>query len=231
MKRLWRKTLDLFNTEETVVVLDVETTGMDPEQGDRVIEVGAVMLRGSTVVDRFQSLINPGFLVTREIESITGITNTLLSEAPAAAEVMENFAKFIASYPLVAHNASFDQKFLAAELAYLGKRRPLNFGCTLLIARRIYPEALNYRLETLVRHKNLTISGQFHRALADAEMAASLWLKEIEDLKSEYGFETISFDLLKDLGRISKDRVPDYLRKAADELRHHQIDTTGNLFG
>lgn len=223
--------MDLFNSEETVVVLDFETTGMDPEQGDRVIEVGAVLLHGGTTVDRFQSLINPGFLVTREIESITGITNRMLREASTAADVMERFAKFIGSCPLVAHNASFDQKFLVSELAHIGKRRPLNFGCTLLIARRIYPEALNYKLETLIRHKNLNVSGQFHRALADAEMAASLWLKEIDDIKADYGFEEISFDLLRDLGKISKDRVPDYLRKAAKEHRHHQIDTTGNLFG
>jgi len=223
--------LNLFKSEETVVVLDFETTGMDPEQGDRVIEVGAILLRGEAIADRFQSLINPGFLVTREIESITGITNAMLGKAPSATEVMENFAKFIGSYPLVAHNASFDQKFLVSELAHIGKRRLLNFGCTLLIARRIYPEALNYKLETLIRHKNLSVSGQFHRALADAEMAASLWLKEIDDLKADYGFEEISFDLLKDLGKISKDRVPDYLQKMAKELRHHQIDTTGNLFG
>jgi len=220
-----------FNSDETVVVLDFETTGMDPEQGDRAIEVGAVLLHGETIADRFQSLINPGFLVTREIESITGITNNMLKDAPLASEVMENFVEFIGTYPLVAHNASFDQKFLTSELAHIGKHRPLNFGCTLLIARRIYPEALNYKLETLIRHKNLNVSGQFHRALADAEMAASLWLKEIDDLKTDYGFETISFDLLKDLSKISKNRVSDYLRKAEKELRHHQIDTTGNLFG
>ena len=220
-----------FNSKETVIVLDFETTGMDPEQGDRVIEVGAILLRGEVITDRFQSLINPGFLVTREIESMTGITNAMLQNAPSAPEVIEGFAKFIGSYPLVAHNASFDQKFLTSELAHIGKRRPLNFGCTLLIARRIYPEAVNYKLETLIRHKNLNVSGQFHRALADAEKAASLWLKEIDDLKTDYGFEEISFDLLKDLGKIARDRVPDYLRKVAEELRHYQIDTTGNLFG
>jgi DNA polymerase-3 subunit epsilon len=226
-----QKILHAFNPDETIVVLDFETTGMDPEQGDRVIEIGAVLLRGQTIIDRFQSLINPGFLVTREIESLTGITNTLLKNAPPAATVVGDFVTFISHYPLVAHNASFDQKFLAAELAHIGKRRPLDFGCTLLIARRIYPEAFNYKLETLIRHKNLAVSGQFHRALADAEMAASLWLKEIEDLKTDYGFETISFDLLKDLGKISRDRVHDYLRKTAKELHNHQIDTTGNLFG
>ncbi len=221
----------LPTAEETVIVLDFETTGLYPDNGDRVIEIGAVLLRDNRIVDQFQSLVNPGFFINREIESITGITNAMLSEAPATADVMEKFVKFIDTYPLVAHNASFDQLFLETELLYFGKKRPLNFGCTLRVARRIYPDVVNYKLETLVRLKNLHISGQFHRALADAEMAAALWLKEIEDLKAMYPFETISFDLMKNLGKIGKERVADYLRNAAEGQRLNQVDTTGNLFG
>ena len=92
-----------FHHSETIVVLDFETTGMDPEQGDRVIEVGAVLLRGNEIVERFQSLVHPGFLVTREIETITGISNAMLTDAPPAAQVMTDFNKFIDTHPLVAH--------------------------------------------------------------------------------------------------------------------------------
>ncbi len=113
--------MSLFSHSENLIVLDFETTGMSPEKGDRVIEIGAVLLRESQIVDRFQSLVNPGFLITREIESITGITNLMLSDAPPAAEVMERFIKFIGTYPLAAHNASFDQKFLVSELDLFGK--------------------------------------------------------------------------------------------------------------
>lgn len=223
--------MSLFNQFEPIVVLDFETTGLYPDNGDRVIEIGAVLLRDQEIVDQFQSLVNPGFFVSSEIETITGIDNAMLSEAPAAPEVMEKFVKFIGSHPLVAHNASFDQHFLETELGHLRKKRPLNFGCTLRIARRLYPDVTNYKLETLVRYKKLPITGQFHRALADAEMAALLWFKIIDDLKSQFGFERISFDLMKKIGKMKKENVVDLLQKEAEDSRTNQNDTTGNLFG
>jgi len=223
--------LNPFSQNETIVVLDFETTGLYADEGDRAIEIGAVLLRGQEVSDRFQSLINPGFPISREIETITGIANTMLSEAPSAPEVMEKFVKFIDTHPLVAHNASFDQKFLEAELGHFGKKRPLNFGCTLQVAKRLYPDVINYKLETLVRYKGIPVDGQFHRALADAEMAAMLWVKIIEDLKFKFGFEHISFDLMKKIGKMNKENAFALLQKEADKLRTQQVDTTGNLFG
>jgi len=223
--------LNISSQTETVIVLDFETTGLYPDNGDRVIEIGAVLLRNQEIVDQFQSLVNPGFFINREIENMTGISNTMISEAPSTPEVMEKFVKFIDTYPLVAHNASFDQLFLETELGYFSKKRPLNFGCTLRIARRLYPDAINYKLETLVRYKHLPINGQFHRALADAEMAALLWIKIIDDLKEQFGFEHVSFDLMKKIGKMNKENVADLLRKEAEDSRENQIDTTGNLFG
>lgn len=215
---------------EPVVVLDFETSGMSPEQGDRAIEIGAVLLNNQQVVERFQSLINPGFFVSREIESVTGISNKMLGEAPAADSVMLEFSRFICNYPLVAHNASFDQKFLESEFALIGKKRPFNFGCSLLISRRIYPDMPNHKLETLIRYKGLPIGGQFHRALADAEMAAALWVSIIDDLKSSYGFTEIPFEVLRKLGKTPRQQVEDFLKKSAEELRSEPPGTTGNLF-
>ena len=223
--------MNLSGNTETVVVLDFETTGLYPDNGDRVIEIGAVLLRDQEIIDQFQSLINPGFFINNEIETITGITNAMLSGAPAAPEAMEKFTKFIGTHPLVAHNASFDQHFLETELGHYGKKRPLNFGCTLRIARRLYPDVINYKLETLVRYKEIPVNNQFHRALADAEMAAMLWVKIIEDLKSQFGFEYIPFDLMKKIGKMNKENMVNLLQKEAEELRTDQIDTTGNLFG
>ena len=223
--------LNLFNQTEPVIVLDFETTGLYPDNGDRVIEIGAVLLRNQEIVERFQSLINPGFFVNREIETITGITNNMLSEAPPAPVVMEKFVKFIDTHPLVAHNASFDRSFLETELGHFGKKRPLNFGCTLQVAKRLYPDVINYKLETLVRYKGIPVNSQFHRALADAEMAARLWIKIIEDLKSQFGFEHISFDLMKKIGKMNKDNAQALLRKEAENVRTQDIDTTGSLFG
>lgn len=223
--------MSLFHHAEGIVVLDFETTGMSPDKGDRAIEIGAVLLRDNKIIDSFQSLVNPGFLVTREIENITGITNLMLADAPSAPEVMEKFVKFIGSYPLVAHNASFDQKFLISELDHFGKKRPLNFACTLQVARRLYPDVINYKLETLVRYKEIATDGQFHRALADAEMAAGLWVKLTKDLIEQFGFDHVSFDLMKKIGKMNKENALDLLKKEAEDMRSQQVDTTGSLFG
>lgn len=223
--------MSLFQHSESIVVVDFETTGMSPDKGDRAIEIGAVLVQDNKIVDSFQSLINPQFLVTREIESITGITNPMLADAPCADEIMDDFIKFIGTYPLVAHNASFDQKFLLSELAHFGKKRPLNFGCTLQVARRLYPDVINYKLETLVHYKNIAATGQFHRALADAEMTAALWNKLIEDLLSRFGFEHVPFELMKKIGKMNRENALELIRKEAEEMRSQQVDTTGSLFG
>ena len=222
--------MDLFGNAETIIVLDFETTGMYPDRGDRAIEVGAVKLVDNKIEERFQSLVNPGFLITKEIENITGITNLMLQDAPPADKVIEDFARFISSYPLVAHNASFDMKFLESELSLIGKKRPLNFGCTLQLARRIYPDVINYKLETLVKYKQITQKGQFHRALADAEVTAMLWTHLVADLKNQYGFEDVNFETMKKIAKVNKDDATAELAKLAEESRTSQEGVTGSLF-
>ncbi len=216
---------------ETVIVVDIETTGMLPEKGDRVIEIGAVKMSGQQIIDRFDQLIRPDFLISREIETLTGITNSMLQDAPDSRQVMTEFVNFIGTHPFVAHNAAFDQKFIDAELSLFGKSRPTNFNCTLQLARRLYPDPANYKLRTLVQYKKLTAAATFHRALADAEMTAQLWLAINNDIQLEYGFTFLPFDLLKKVSTTSKEQVRELLRKAAEDARHNQLDTTGNLFG
>jgi DNA polymerase III subunit epsilon len=201
--------------DHEVVVLDFETSGMSPDHGDRAIEIGAVLLREGVIVDRYQSLMNPGRRVNSFIEAYTGITNEMLSAAPQASKVMAEFADFIGDTPLVAHNASFDRRFLDAELGHIGRRRKQDFGCSLLVARRLYPEAPNHKLETLIRHKGLPVDGRFHRAMADSEMTASLWMRMVSDLQSICGLSRISFELMRDLGGIARKKVSTYLEKLA----------------
>ncbi len=196
---------------ETLVVLDFETSGISPDCGDRAIEVGAVKLRGGQVIERFQSLMNPGLRINSFIESYTGITNQMVQDAPPSAEVMRNFAGFVGSLPLVAHNASFDRRFLDAELDLIGLQRQQAFGCSMLAARRVYPDAPNHKLETLVRYRILRTDGTFHRALADAEMTAHLWLAMIEDLRAHYGFALVPFTLMRNLASVPKSQVKRFL--------------------
>jgi DNA polymerase-3 subunit epsilon len=161
---------------ETVAVIDFETTGMSPEQGARATEIAAVLVRGGRVVGRYQSLMNAGAWVPPFIEELTGISNGMLADAPPVARVMREAAEFVGECPLVAHNASFDRRFWDAELGRLGLARPRPFACTLLLSRRVYPHAPNHKLGTLARHLRLPPAGRAHRALADAETAAGLFL-------------------------------------------------------
>lgn len=196
--------------DHQIVVLDFETSGMSPDRGDRAIEIGAVLLRGGDIVERFQSLMNPGRRINPFIESYTGITNAMLAAAPAPAEVMARFADFIGDLPLVAHNASFDRRFLDAELGRIGRCRRQDFGCSLLMARRLYPEAPNHRLETLVRFKGLPV-GRFHRALGDAEMTAGLWRCMAQDLQAAYALPVVSFALMRGLTSVARAKMPAFL--------------------
>jgi len=200
---------------ETFIVLDFETSGMSPEKGDRAIEVGAVRVRGGRIVDSFQSLINPGFVVSRFIEDLTGIDNASLREAPSAGPVMREFARFIGESPLLAHNAAFDGKFLDAEFALAGLRRRRPFCCTLKMARRLYPDSPNHRLETLVRYKAIEAGGSYHRALADAQMCARLLVAMQQDIRSRYGVRTADFALMERLCRTPLRQVERMLKKQA----------------
>ena len=201
---------------EPFVVLDFETSGISPAHGDRAIEVGAVRVEGGEVVDRFQSLMNPGFSISPFIENYTGISNRMLAEAPCNARVMQDFASFISDdIPIVAHNASFDRRFLEHELSLISLRFAGLFGCSMLAARRGYPDAPNHKLGTLVAWKGLAHDGVFHRALADAEMTAGLWLKMLKDLHATYGFPAIPFQWMCDLARVGRNSAPAYLEKLA----------------
>lgn len=201
-----------------VVVIDFETTGLSPNLGERAIEVGAVLLSNNQIVDRFQSLMNPGKRISSFIESYTGISNKMLSTAPSIAETMKELKKFIGDHHLVAHNASFDSRFLDAEFERIKYERRNEFACSLLISRRLYPEAPNHKLETLVRYKNLKTDGVHHRALADAEMTAHLWIKLVEDLKSKYQFENLSFDIIQKFAKTPKNKVPEVMKKMRENL-------------
>ncbi|PSW06625.1 3'-5' exonuclease [Photobacterium lipolyticum] len=202
-------------TANTVIVLDFETTGLSPNQGDRAIEIGAVLIEQGEVVDRFQQLMNPGFRVSSFIERYTGITNNMLRTAPPCDEVMDQFADFIGDHNLVAHNASFDQRFLEAELDNIQRNYGGEFACSMLIARRLYPHAPNHKLGSLVEYKNIDNDGVFHRALADSEVTAKLWLLMLEDMDKRYQLSSPSFSLMQEVSRKAKAAVPGFLQRQA----------------
>ena len=163
-------------SRERFVVIDFATTGLSPPKGDRVIEVGAVESLDGSIGRCFQSLANPGFPVTARITEITGITNAILAEAPPLAEVMREVAAFIEGANLIAHNASFDRRFLQAELERLALWNDWEMLCTMQLGKRAYPGLGSYKLAALVSHAGVVLPDALHRALADAMVTAELFL-------------------------------------------------------
>jgi DNA polymerase III subunit epsilon len=200
---------------DCVVVLDFETTGLSPEYGDRAIEIGAVLVEQGVIVDRFQKLMNPGFRISRFIEGYTGITNEMLKGQPCCEEVMAEFSEFIAGHNIVAHNASFDKRFLDFELKRANRSYEGGCCCSLLVSRRIYQDSPNHKLQTLVSHAAIPETGAFHRALADAEMTALLWMSMIDRIRRLYGIPMIFFDQLSELSKVDKLYTHRYLASLA----------------
>ncbi len=197
----------------SVVVLDFETTGLSPVHGDRAIEIGAVKLVDGEVVDSFQQLMNPGFRVSSFIEGYTGITNNMLRHAPPCEEVMASFSDFISGENLIAHNASFDKRFLDAELELIDRDYSGEFACSLLVARRLIQDAPSHKLGDLVHFKKIANDGVFHRALADAQVTAKLWLLMVEQLENS-GINAPTFQLMQTISKTAKGKVPQLLSKS-----------------
>lgn len=196
-------------------VIDFETTGLSPAYGDRATEVAIVLLESGRVVDRFESLMNAGVPIPNFITELTGISNAMIASAPEATQVMLEASRFVGSAPLVAHNAAFDRKFWQAELARVGLTAPQPFICTLLLSRRLYPQAPNHKLGSLVDYHRLPRTGQAHRALADAEMAAELFGQIQRDLQSRHGVASADHALLVALQRCAKPAVAALLARHA----------------
>jgi DNA polymerase-3 subunit epsilon len=192
---------------DSLVILDFETTGLSPDVGDRAIEIGAVRLVNGEVTERFQELMNPGRRVSAFIEDYTGITNEMLVDADTCGAVMGRFADFIGDDNLIAHNASFDKRFLDAELARINRVYGGEFSCSLLLSRRIFQDAHSHKLGELVRYSNIKSDGGFHRALYDSEMTAKVWMKMLEDIGERYELFDIPFELIQKLTKTPKKGV------------------------
>lgn len=190
---------DSGSSRGTVAVLDFETTGVSITAGDRATELAIVLLSDGRIVDRYQSLMRTGVPIPWHIQRLTGITDEMTAAAPSAESVMREAAEFVGDAPMVAHNAGFDRRFWAHELALAGLSDRHRFACTLLLSRRLYPDAPSHKLGLLAEHLNLPRGGQAHRALVDTEMAAHLWLRMVDDLRERHGCPDADHDRMLQL--------------------------------
>ena len=161
------------------VALDVETTGFSPQNGDRVIEIGAVAIKGQSIIAEFSSLIDAGKRIPWQVQQVHGISNEMLGGEPRPDEVLPEFYEFIAGSILIAHNASFDIGFLRHEFGLLGMSLNNRSICTLKMSRKLYPYLPNHKLETVSRYLLGESASQMrmHRALDDAKLAGMIWLE------------------------------------------------------
>ncbi len=164
------------------IVLDTETTGLDPAAGDRIVEIGALELVNHMPTGRtFHHYINPERPMPQEAFAVHGLSSAFLSDKPVFAAIEEDFLAFVAEDRLVIHNAAFDMKFLNAELARLGRPAlPMTRAIdTLDLARRRFPGALN-SLDALCRRFGVDNSNRkLHGALLDSELLAEVYLELI----------------------------------------------------
>lgn len=171
--------LSNINSSTRYIIFDIETTGLSPRRGDRVIEIGAVALQTGNNVGEYHSLINIGRRIPRPAVRVHGITEEMLIGRPTPEEAFPKFHAFINEGVLVAHNAPFDVAFLRYEFGRIGLGLSNGYRCTLDMSRRRFPCLREHTLEAVYRHLFGTaqIEAQKHRALEDARMVARIWVE------------------------------------------------------
>ncbi len=189
------------------VIFDVETTGLSPVDGDRIIEIAAAKVRGNEVVDKFYSLVNPQRSVPSQATLVNNITEEMLISAPLAADILPGLIQFIGGACVAGHNVRFDLNFLCYELALIGRRLHDYTPAvdTLKMARDLLPYLSNHKLAYLARSLGVVVN-QTHRAMADVELTVAVFTRLMEmagdrDLHqvtvffNQFGVEKPSFKL------------------------------------
>ncbi len=174
---------DLSNENEEYVVVDLETTGLDPAYGSEIIEIGVTEIKNGNIVKNYSRLIKPKGIIPTEITRITNITNDMVTDCLSLEEVLPNFRRYIGNRTIIAHNAKFDLKFLNFYLRELGLDIIENYICTLELLKKNKNYTLRSKsLKNACEHYGI-INKEAHRADSDTLATAQLFLKVIEELK------------------------------------------------
>lgn len=166
------------------VIIDLETTGHTPKQGDRIIEVGLVVYEDGEVTEQFTTLVNPNIEITHFITHLTGISNDDVRHAPIFEEIADELHAIITDAYFVAHNVPFDLGFINAEFERVGLE-PINLSVidTVELSRIFLPQASSYKLGQLAESLNFVHTSP-HRALSDALVTTELLDYLLNKLKS-----------------------------------------------
>ena len=213
------------------IVLDTETTGIDPKEGHRIIEIGCVEVVNRRLTgNHFHVYINPGRHIEQEAIEVHGITNEFLTDKPTFAQVAQEFMNFIKGAQLVIHNAPFDVGFMDHEFSMEPSTKGVitNQICdvldTLTLARQMHPGQKN-NLDALCKRYGIDNSHRtLHGALLDAEILADVYLlmtggQTKLKLASSGGSETDSTAIRRVQRKTNKLKV---INASADELTQHE---------
>ena len=198
--------------DQPLAIVDVETTGATPSY-DRITEIGVIRVEQGTIVDEWSSLVNPETRIPPAIETLTGITNTMVASAPTFRALAEEVLGRLEGNLFVAHNARFDYGFIKNELRRVGVDFRSKLLCTVRLSRRLYPNYSHHNLDAIIERHSLDGTAR-HRALGDARV---LWqfLQKIStendpaDIAAAVRFQTKRPSLPARLGASALDEIPD----------------------
>ncbi len=168
--------------DQEFVVFDIETTGLSALK-NKIIEIGAVKVRGGEIVDYFSTFVNPGVPIPFEIEKLTSINDAMVMDSPGIEEILPQFLAFAGDAVMVAHNASFDMGFMEHNARLLGLDFQNTYVDTVGLARVLLPQLSRFKLDTVARALNISLE-HHHRAVDDAGTTAEIFVKFIGRLKS-----------------------------------------------
>lgn len=171
--------------ELSFVVVDVETTGGRPDTGDRITEIAAVTVKGGQVVSVFETLVNPERSIPPFITRLTNISWDMVRDKAPFRDVCGEVLRALEGHVFVAHNASFDWRFVSAEVSRAtGTELTGRRLCTVRLARRLLPQLRSRSLDWVARHYGVEIPhGMRHRAAGDALATAHCLLRLLEDAR------------------------------------------------
>lgn len=211
------------------IVLDTETTGLDPYSGHRIVEIGCVeLINHVRTGNYFHTYLNPERDMPMEAERVHGLSIEFLKDKPKFAEVAGAFLEFLGDSTLVIHNAAFDMKFINAELSVAGKRE-VDFDRaidTVLMARQKYP-GQPASLDALCKRFNIDLAARTkHGALLDSELLADVYLELLGGRQSSLGLTAQAGEAAADceLSFTGHSNIPErHFPPSLDELAAHEL--------
>ena len=175
--------------DEEFVAFDLETTGLS-SKNDRIIEIGAVVIKNGQEVDRFQTFVDPGRKLDKKIVDLTGITDAMLVGAPQIEEVLPKFVEFVGGRVLVAHNSDFDTGFIRAECARQGIPYGFTAADTLILSQNMLPQLNKFKLDIVANALSLP-EFNHHRAADDALTCGMIMARLMKQLEEEQNVHTL----------------------------------------